>query len=78
MALHSTIKINGSPIGLFIATRIDPVETTPTADTVCTYDVEIVDRDGRWRGAVKHRYGDEAWSLMLGALSARARVRDLS
>lgn len=64
--LHFELVVNQWPTGLrFSALRTSNTDCHPNRDDVSTYEVTI----GDWSGAIDHRYGDGAWTLVSTALN---------
>lgn len=67
MALWFDLRVNANRIGLVEIRRVehlDLADQAAIADAVSTYRIR---RDGRYVGAVRHRYGDGAWQLLAAA-----------
>jgi hypothetical protein len=64
MSLVLTLTVTAQPpnhLGTVSITRADHLdETAPGFDTECVYTVRF---NGRTAGTVRHRYGDDAWTL---------------
>lgn len=61
MALHFPLMVNGRDIGQFVAVRRE-YEIPP--DGMCTYDVEIDDKEI----VIRHKYHAGAWALVAKAI----------
>ena len=70
MALHASLGINGTQIGLLVAQRLSPQH--PADDDVCRYDWTLIVGNSRVSGSapLEHRYGDGAWALVAKVIEA--------